>query len=248
MSDETLLTPPDIVTVLNALLGFLSMTYMIDGELWIASILILTAILLDGIDGRLARFLGVEHDLGAYLDMFSDMVSFCFAPSLLLYSVYYEESLGSAWHSPQNLLATLVPAIVVFFGTLRLSRFADTNPEGLLYQGIPTPLLALVIIIVSYLFGHGKLLGYRSFPVLSLIGLLSPLLYTEFRYPKIKGPYWTAGGTVILLLTYFAFLGTKISYPSFYLLFLPVLVICALYIALGPYMVDKYGIGKRDDG
>ncbi len=247
MDEEYELTIPDVVTASNALLGFLAMTYMIDAELWIASMLILIGILVDGLDGRLARFLGVEHDLGAYLDMFSDMVTFCFAPSLLLYSVYYDKSLGSAWQSPQNLLATLIPAVVVFFGTLRLSRFADTNPEGLLYQGIPTPLMALVIIIFSYLFGYGTPLGYRPFLVLSMIGLLSPLLYTEFRYPKINGPYWTAGGAMVLLLTFFAFLGTKISYPSFYLLFLPVLLICAVYIVVGPYVVDKYGIGKRDD-
>ncbi len=91
---KTGLTIPDMVTVMNASLGFLSITYIIDGRFWLASILIVLCVALDGIDGALARLMQVDHTLGAYLDFFADMISFCFAPALLLYTIFYDETLG----------------------------------------------------------------------------------------------------------------------------------------------------------
>ncbi len=239
------LTIPDFVTVGNALLGFLSITYVIDGRFFLASLLIVVCVGLDGLDGLLARYLDVEHELGAYLDLFSDMISFCFAPALLLYSTYYKIQLGRAWQSPQNALATIVPFLIVFFGTMRLTRFADKTSDRKTYSGLPTPCLALLVIHLTYLFGWGGTGWYHPYLTLLVVLGFSFLLYSPIPYPKLRGKRLKTAAVIFivlnmmgLLLIYFARTEAKI-----FLLF--TLVILLGYILLGPLMVTYHDKRKR---
>lgn len=234
------LTFPDIITVINASLGFLAITYIIDGRLWISSIIIIFCVGIDGLDGALARYLGVQHKLGSYLDFFSDMISFCFAPALLLYYTFYDLDLGRGWESPQNALATLVPFMIVFLGTLRLARFADDTSEEKTYRGLPTPSLALLILNFSYLFGWGELNLHLPFTSLVSIGLLSLLLYSKIDYPKFRKLKTQIGGGFFLLIVLIAFILTETSFGlGDYIIGSTTLLLLG-YVFISPIIVKIY--------
>ena len=112
----------DFITVLNALIGFLAIMYVIDKLFINAFILILFAIILDGLDGLLARMTGPKHTFGIFLDAIADTVSFCFAPAVLLYGLFYDPA-QTSFTSWVNLLTVLATFFVAGLGILRLARF-----------------------------------------------------------------------------------------------------------------------------
>ena len=82
----------NILTIVNLLLGFISIILIslsfIDSQdnVRIACILIFIATLIDVFDGKVARKLGTSGDFGKELDSLADLVSFCLAPSVLIFS------------------------------------------------------------------------------------------------------------------------------------------------------------------
>ena len=88
----TLLSYADIATLTSAFLGFLAISYIIDGshESFIVAMIILPfSAIIDGMDGALARRFGTKHDYGKHLDSIADSICFGMAPSILIYSLYY---------------------------------------------------------------------------------------------------------------------------------------------------------------
>lgn len=236
---------PDYITLSNGLLGFLAITYIIDGKYYIASLIIVICIGLDGLDGYVARRFGLVHELGSYLDMAADTISFCFAPAMLIYSSYYDISIGRAWESPLNALATFVPMMVVFFGVLRLSRFVDLKHEDEIYTGLPTPLFTLLILCVTYLYGWGEIYDISHYIPLLFISLLSLLLYSNILYPKLRGGKRKVLGLFFLISAMIGFVLGFFTYQIGNIFIWITLFVCILYIILGPVMVDKYDHGKR---
>ncbi len=239
MDREMRVTPPDLITVLNASLGFFSITYIIDGRFWIASVLIIICISLDGLDGALARYMDVEHELGGHLDFFADIISFCFAPALLLYTTYYDETLGRGWESPQNALATLIPFLIVFLGTFRLVRFADKRSKEKTYSGLPAPALALLVIHITYYLGWGGTGLFLPHHALLSIGVLSILLYAPINYPKIREKKFLVGGSMFLIVILVALLLTRFSKEIGSPILLVTVSILLGYVFISPVIV-KY--------
>ncbi len=244
---ETLgsLNIPDYVTLSNGLLGFLAITYIIDKKFYLASIILIICIGLDGLDGYLARRLNLVHELGSYLDMVSDTLSFCFAPAMLVYSSYYDLTLGRAWQSPVNALSTLVPMMVVFFGVLRLSRFVDIQQEDKIYTGLPTPLFTLLIVSITYLFGWGAIYDVSSYIPLFVILSISLLLYSNLLYPKLIGAKRKSVGLLFLFIALIGFILTRWSMDIGNLFIWITLFVCILYIIFGLVLVDRYDHEKR---
>ncbi len=240
------LTIPDMITIANALIGFLAITYVVDGRFLFASVLILVCLGLDGLDGYLARHMDVEHELGAYLDFFSDMVSFCFAPSILLYSTFYDVSLGRAWHSSQNALATFVPFMIVFLGTMRLARFADKNFTNMRYTGLPTPSLAILIINLSYLLGWGSTGWHHPYATLFVILGLGFLLYSSVRYPKIRGSCANIGAAVFLIFNLLGFFLIYLGRDQGKILLLFMFTALLGYVFLGPVIANDHRERKKE--
>lgn len=122
---------PHIFTFGNLCLGMLAIMLGVNNQELIGSILILVAAILDRYDGRIARRLGVESELGKELDSLSDLVSFGLAPSLL------------AWHLGLKDLNWYGMAIALVFlsaGAYRLARFNITPPEESktkVFTGVP---------------------------------------------------------------------------------------------------------------
>ena len=74
---------PHLFTLGNAFFGFCSLVAAASGEIKVAAHFILLGALMDALDGRVARLMGVESGLGVQMDSLSDAVSFCVAPAFL---------------------------------------------------------------------------------------------------------------------------------------------------------------------
>ncbi len=230
-------TMPDYITISNGILGFLAITYIIDGRFWISSTLLIFCIALDGIDGALARKMNMEHGLGADLDYFADIISFCMAPAVLVYSNFYDTGLGRAWESPLNAAATLVPTLIVIFGILRLGRHLK---EGMMHDhfvGVPSPAVALLAVLLTSLYGINGILGHQPIPVLSVLFVLSFLLFSKIPFPKIRRGIFLYAGACFLCISFTGLVFAKISYPMGSLLLAMAATASFGYILIGPIMV-----------
>lgn len=140
---------PNLVTLLGLCAGLTSIRMAIEGRMELAVILIVTAAFLDGIDGRLARFLKGSTKFGAELDSLTDFISFGVAPAILLFMWGLQDFRSIGW------IASLIFAICA---ALRLARFnaAMENPalpawHSRFFTGIPAPSGAIVGMLPIYL-------------------------------------------------------------------------------------------------
>ena len=240
----------DLLTLANGFLGTLAITYVLDGEHVLASLLILLAVVMDGLDGIVARNYGSPHEFGRFLDSISDAVSFCLAPGLIIYNNFYDKALGNAWGSFPNALATIGTMFFVVFGLLRLARFAGKDFRMKSFLGLPTPAAAMLAIVICLLWGNGDLnpfsINYESYFVIGIIVVLAFLMVTDIRYPKIRGKLAAVAGLSMLLgiaplLAMAIVPETALPMQEIFIAFLGLLLV---YIVGGP-VYERYRIKQR---
>jgi CDP-diacylglycerol--serine O-phosphatidyltransferase len=122
--------------------GFLAIIYATSGRFEKAALAIGLAILLDGLDGRVARKLQATSKFGVEFDSFSDLVSFGVAPAILIYNWCFRV--------PADEWGVFVTFVFALCAAARLARFniADTNLKS--FTGLPTPGAAGVVAAVVY--------------------------------------------------------------------------------------------------
>src|SRR5512136_1524242 len=80
----------DLFTLANGILGFIAITFILDQKFISAIGLLLVSMMMDGLDGYIARKFGSKHSMGQVLDSISDSISFAFAPALLVYAEFHQ--------------------------------------------------------------------------------------------------------------------------------------------------------------
>ncbi len=171
---------PNLFTAASIFMGILSIIASSKGEFTKAVYLILLSLLFDGLDGRVARLAKATSRFGAEFDSLADLVAFGVAPAMLFYfdiGVHYGK------------VGSLLSAIYVLFGAIRLARFNVTAPtsEPSVFIGIPIP-TAAVFISIWILFGikyHMMQYGF-SWIILFFMLLVSFLMVSNIRYPSFK--------------------------------------------------------------
>ncbi|MBD3312853.1 CDP-diacylglycerol--serine O-phosphatidyltransferase [Candidatus Woesearchaeota archaeon] len=134
----------DVFTLLNASFGMLSIFYAIRGEYFSAVVFMITAVIFDYLDGKIARKLNKTHEFGKELDSLADIISFGAAPAVFGY-VYAGQALQGMW---ETVLAVSC-IILVVCGALRLARFNITKAKGV-YQGMPITLNGIIFPILYF--------------------------------------------------------------------------------------------------
>ena len=149
---------PNLVTLTALCIGLFAIRFAIEEDMLKAVSLLLLAGFLDGVDGRLARFLDSSSEFGAQLDSLIDFVNFGIVPGFIIYiwiNSFSDDVYGFDW------------ALVLFFAicmSLRLARFnvaLDKKVENKIlskyfFQGIPAPCgaaMAMLPLILSFQFG-----------------------------------------------------------------------------------------------
>ncbi len=172
---------PNLFTTAALFCGFYAIVAAMRNQFEPAAIAIFVAMLLDGIDGRVARLTNTQTDFGAEYDSLADMVSFGLAPALVM----YQWALGDL-----GKLGWLGAFIYTAGAALRLARFNTQVgiADKRYFQGLASPSAAA---IVSGLVWTGETLGFggagaaaATFAVTVLAGLL---MVSNIRYYSFKG-------------------------------------------------------------
>ena len=175
---------PNLITLLALCAGLTAIRVAFEGQLELALAAIVFAALLDGIDGRIARFLKGTSKFGAELDSLADFVNFGVAPALILYFWGLHEIKSVGW------IAAMVFAICA---ALRLARFNvmidDPNKPawaGNFFTGVPAPAGAITVLLPIYLFFLGMPVGLTVVWATFFYCLFIALLMVS-RLPVISG-------------------------------------------------------------
>jgi CDP-diacylglycerol--serine O-phosphatidyltransferase len=171
---------PSAFTIGNILLGFYAVVRGYRGDFQMAALLILTAGVLDGLDGRIARLTGTESEFGKEYDSLADVLTFGAAPALLAFFWGLQE-LGR--------IGFLAPFFYVVCTATRLARFnVQTRVVDKRYfVGLPSP--AAAGGIASFLFFSPDH-EWKPWAAAFLIGALvavGMLMVSTFRYRSFKG-------------------------------------------------------------
>jgi len=125
---------PNLFTSAALFAGFFAIVQAMNGHFELSAIAIFVAMVLDGLDGRVARMTNTQSAFGAEYDSLSDMVSFGVAPALILY-VWALKPLGK--------LGWLAAFAYCACAALRLARFNtkldDEHQDKRYFQGLPSP-------------------------------------------------------------------------------------------------------------
>ena len=213
----TLVSYADLATLTSATLGFLAITYIIDGtvESYIVALLLLPiSAIIDGMDGALARKFGTKHDYGKYFDSISDSICFGIAPSILVYSLYYDISKGPALdilnddmqiefrYKIENLVAITASLMIALLSLFRLARFTvGEQGSNKYFEGLPSPGLTMFIVVISI--KYSLINGVDNVLVPLSIGLVTLLTVTTIPYAKARAGFLKPilFGILVLLFT-----------------------------------------------
>ena len=205
---------PNLVTLLAMCAGLTAIRMAFEGRYVLALAAIVFAAILDGIDGRLARFLKGTSRFGAELDSLSDFVNFGVAPALVLYFWGLHELKSAGW------IAAMVFAIC---GGLRLARFNVMAEEpdrpawtSNFFVGMPAPMGAITVLLPIYVtflgVPHSSVLIWSTLFYTLVIALLmiSRLpVYSGKRVGTRVPPEMVGPVIVIVVLS----IGLLIAYP-----------------------------------
>jgi CDP-diacylglycerol--serine O-phosphatidyltransferase len=139
------------------------------------------AIVMDMLDGRIARLTGTASEFGGELDSLADVISFGVAPALLAYSWGFAEYVRRAgW---------LAAFLFLMCGTLRLARFNVQRHviDGRFFVGMPIPAAAGQIAAVVAFMPHGLSNRFEATVGLAVVVILAFLMVSTFRYRSFKG-------------------------------------------------------------
>ncbi|MCG8324950.1 MAG: CDP-diacylglycerol--serine O-phosphatidyltransferase [Thiotrichales bacterium] len=179
---------PNLFTTSAMFAGFYSVVSAINDRYEAAAVAIFIAMILDGMDGRIARLTNTQTDFGVQYDSLSDMVSFGLAPALVI----YQWSLAG-----MGKIGWLGAFLFAAAAALRLARFNTQagSADKRFFQGLPSPAAAAIIAgMIWTVDSHGALydgttIYYYTFPVTVITGLLmvSNIRYHSFKQFDLKG-------------------------------------------------------------
>ncbi|WP_210366611.1 CDP-diacylglycerol--serine O-phosphatidyltransferase [Bacillus sp. REN3] len=219
---------PNTFTLGNLYCGFLSIGFAANGQFNNAAILVLIGMMLDSMDGRLARMLKADTKLGKELDSLADIVTFGVAPSFLVYYTYFYQF---------GLWGLLVAGLFPLFGAYRLARFNISTDKTSLNYFIGVPITAAGgIMAILTLFGD-KIPNIVTTVVFTA---LSFLMVSRIRIPSFKEIPLPKYGTIVTIflgsLLFVIYKGTYGQFP--YLIY----IATPLYIA---YLAYRFVKGKH---
>jgi len=194
---------PAAFTVANVFCGFYSIISSIRGELALAGILIGLGILLDTLDGRVARFANASSDFGKEFDSLADQTSFGIAPMVLAHEWGMNLWPRMGW---------LIGFLFVICGAMRLARFniQQSSTDKRFFIGLPIPAAAAVVASIVYRFPEPMTSRSQALPLLVLVLVLSLLMVSKLRYYSFKDfdirrrqPHLTVLFLALLIVTVF---------------------------------------------
>jgi CDP-diacylglycerol--serine O-phosphatidyltransferase len=199
-------------TLASLSLGLLAIFMAMQSEVRLAAILLVACVIFDGLDGILARRLGVASPFGAQMDSLADMCSFGLAAPVVVYA--------SLAGTVSTAAAAIACALVAGCAAIRLARFNVSPKDGRFFCGVPTTMAAAVLAL-AVLIG----LPVSGAFVVAGVAILAFAMVSSFPYAKlarlVKLPPWLLVAPVVGAL-----LDIRVTF----------VVIVVAYLASGPLL------------
>jgi CDP-diacylglycerol---serine O-phosphatidyltransferase len=188
---------PSLFTVGNLFCGYYAILSTMNGNYGHAAEAIGIAIVLDMLDGRIARLTNSATDFGLQLDSLADVISFGIAPSILAL-VWGLSALDSR-------LAWMAAFTFTICGAMRLARFNIQAGQLRHFVGLPIPAGGGAIAATVYFFGEPPLQDpFYSSLMMGFVFLIAFLMVSTIRYSSLK--YLTLGKKSHLMILVIALL------------------------------------------
>ena len=199
---------PNMITTAGMFSGFYAIVAAMDGRFEAAAVAIFIAMVLDGLDGRVARLTNTQSEFGVQYDSLADMVSFGLAPALVMYEWSLKFMVSVGWAK----FGWLAAFIYAASAALRLARFNSqvATAEKAYFRGLPSPSAAGVLAGLVWAatdFGlTGESMVYVAFLLTVSMGLLmvSNIRYYSFKELNFKNRVPFVAVLIVVLVYVFA--------------------------------------------
>ncbi|MFW2405140.1 MAG: CDP-diacylglycerol--serine O-phosphatidyltransferase [Gammaproteobacteria bacterium] len=178
---------PNLVTTGVLFAGFYGIVAAIDDNYVRSAVALLIAMVLDGIDGRLARLTGTESEFGKEYDSLADLVAFGVAPAIIVYQwgLVRLAEYGWIWGK----IGWLAAFIYAASAAMRLARFnvmPATNDKRY-FEGLPSPSAAALVTFMVWLWTD---LGWNGGYAMAFACVITPLagalMVSHFKFYSFK--------------------------------------------------------------
>ncbi|XUO85258.1 CDP-diacylglycerol--serine O-phosphatidyltransferase [Halomonas sp. KM007] len=216
---------PNLFTTSALFSGFFAVVAGINGEFTSAAAAIFIAMVLDGLDGRVARMTNTQSAFGAEYDSLSDMISFGMAPALVAFTWILQDIGKTGW---------VVAFLYVACAALRLARFNVQigSVDKKWFIGLPSPSAAALVAASVWTFHSfdADAFGFKLL-MLVVVGAAGILMVSNIRYYSFKDlDFKKPVPFVVLLAVVLGFVMISVQ-PSVMLLLL-----FGAYVCSGPVL------------
>lgn len=225
---------PSLFTLANVFCGWSCIVYAMRGELAVAAPFIGMAMVLDMLDGRIARMTGTTSEFGVQLDSLADVISFGLAPAVLAY----------AWGlAPLGRVGWAAGFLFVTAAALRLARFniQHGHTDKRYFVGLASPAAAAVVGATVFFFPTG--LHTRGEAWLAVVMVLVPalLMVSTMRFRSFKTLDLRAKRRYTTLVALAAWAALVVAYPHEVLLIMAYGYLISGFVALGISKLRRRG-------
>ncbi len=170
---------PSLLTTGNLFCGFFALLLTVEHRYQEAALAIFVAMVMDLLDGRVARLMKATSQFGVEFDSLADVVSFCVAPGFLLYSFALHDLGRPAWFGA---------FLFVICGALRLARFnvQTGSVDRRFFIGLSTPAAAGVVASSVLLLAGEPLTRWAEVALAVTAYVAALLMVSTFRYWSFK--------------------------------------------------------------
>jgi CDP-diacylglycerol--serine O-phosphatidyltransferase len=207
---------PNLFTLLNLFFGCIAVIYILQNgiiivsdeqgsqlvdipeKIWLGSLFIGLAAVVDFLDGFVARLFNATSELGKQLDSLADLVSFGVAPGMIVYQ-FLRLSYASMPNGIEVPVIWLLPALLIpCAAAYRLGRFNLDNSQQYGFKGVPTPAAGLLIASFPLIYWYSKNAGAVNllqnkwvwYAIILLVSFLMisnlPLMALKFKNFAVK--------------------------------------------------------------
>ncbi len=178
---------PNLLTTGAMFCGFYAVVAAMQGKFEAACIAVFIAMILDGLDGRVARMTNTQSEFGAEYDSMSDLISFGVAPGLVMYqwALVHLQNYSVAWGKAGWLTAF----VYVACAALRLARFNTQigKVDKRFFVGLPSPAAAALVVGMVWVFQDLAVLGSNvQMPALFLTLAAGLLMVSNVSFYSFK--------------------------------------------------------------
>jgi CDP-diacylglycerol--serine O-phosphatidyltransferase len=230
---------PNLLTSASLFSGFYAIIAAIKGNYQAAAVAILIAGILDGLDGRVARWTRTTSRFGMEYDSLSDLVAFGVAPGILAYMWGLQDYGRLGWLAAFLYVATTALRLARFNTLGQSSNISSTR--NYYFLGLPCPSAGAVLATSVLLCQHVGIFGpVRHVAVLIMVYGLSFLMVSNVRYYGFKEVRWLqqhpfSGMVALILAIMVVAMEPKVT----------LFVLVATYVISGPVLMSFRALRPR---